>query len=252
MPTSSQPATIIGGPVSPYVRKVLTACEMKGVAYRLDPIIPFFGDDRFSEVSPLRRIPVFTDEAVSVSDSTVICEYLDERFPDPPLLPSDPVQRAKARWIEEYADTRIGQVFIWRLFYPAAVAPLVFQRPRDKEKLARVAGEDVPDIMTYLEKIAPVEGFLTGALSIADIAVAVHFRNLTYARIQLDNTRWPRTIAWVERTAATPALAKVNAYADKVMQTPPNDHRKVLAEMGVALTERSIAGAAPRQGPLTT
>ena len=40
MPSNS--ATIIGSPVSPYVRKVLAVCEMKGIAYRLDPIVHFF------------------------------------------------------------------------------------------------------------------------------------------------------------------------------------------------------------------
>jgi glutathione S-transferase len=253
MSTSGSAATIIGGPVSPYVRKVLAVCEMKGVPYRLDPIIPFFGDDRFSELSPLRRIPVYTDEAVSVSDSTVICEYLDERYREPPLLQADPAQRAKSRWIEEYADTRLGEVFIWRLFYPAAVAPLVFQKPRDTDRLARVAGEDVPEVMAYLEKIAPADGFLFGAApSIADIAVAAPFRNLAYARVQLDATRWPRTLGWVARTTAIPAVAKVAAFADKLMKTPPDQHRAALAELGVALTERSIAGAAPRRGPMTT
>ena len=69
MATLSAPATIIGGPGSPYVRKVLAVCEIKGVPYRLDPIVPFFGDDRFSELNPLRRIPVYIDDEVSVSDS---------------------------------------------------------------------------------------------------------------------------------------------------------------------------------------
>src|SRR6476620_6515428 len=85
MPTRRNPATIIGGPVSPYVRKVLAACEIKGVPYRLDPIVPFFGDDRFSEISPLRRIPVLIDEEVTLCDSSVICQYLDEKYPSPPL-----------------------------------------------------------------------------------------------------------------------------------------------------------------------
>ena len=53
MTTPSQPATIIGGPASPFVRKVLAVCEMKGVPYRLDPIVPFFGNDAFGELSPL-------------------------------------------------------------------------------------------------------------------------------------------------------------------------------------------------------
>ena len=86
----SDTATIIGGPVSPYVRKVLAVCEIKGVPYRLDPIVPFFGDDAFSEISPLRRIPVFIDDKVSLCDSTVICEYLEDRFPARACCPSIP------------------------------------------------------------------------------------------------------------------------------------------------------------------
>ena len=90
-------ATIIGSPVSPYVRKVLAVCEIKGIPYQLDPIVPFFGDDRFSELSPLRRIPVFVDDDVSLCDSTVICE---ERYPMPRVLPTGlahPVRRAGSR-----------------------------------------------------------------------------------------------------------------------------------------------------------
>src|SRR5437588_5293457 len=93
-------ATIIGSPVSPFVRKVLAVCEIKRVAYRLDPIVPFFGDDRFSDLSPLRRVPVFVDDKLSLCDSTAICEYLEERYPAPPVLPAELAQRAQARWIE--------------------------------------------------------------------------------------------------------------------------------------------------------
>ena len=93
---SEPAATIIGTPVSPYVRKVLAACELKGVSYQLDPIVAFFGTDEFSEISPVRRIPVYIDDQISVSDSTVICEYLDERFPAPRLLPEKPAERARA------------------------------------------------------------------------------------------------------------------------------------------------------------
>ena len=130
-----QSATIIGSPVSPYVRKVLTACEMKGVHYRLDPIVPFFGDDRFGELSPLRRIPVFIDERVSLCDSTVISEYLEDCVRAPRVLPATPELRARARWLEEFADTRMGDVFVWRIFYEAVILPFIFQKPRNKENI---------------------------------------------------------------------------------------------------------------------
>ena len=110
------PATIIGGPGSPYVRKVLAVADIKRVAWQIDPIIPFQGNDAVTALSPLRRIPVFIDDTITLCDSTAICEYLDETHPTPPLLPSTPAARAHARWIEEFADTRMGDVFIWRIF----------------------------------------------------------------------------------------------------------------------------------------
>ena len=244
---SSEPATIIGSPISPYVRKVLAVCEIKGITYQLDPIVPFFGDDRFSELSPLRRIPVFVDDDVSLCDSTVICEYLEERYPMPRVLPTGLAHRAQARWMEEFSDTRMGDVFIWHIFYEAVVLPFVFQRVRDKAKIATAVAEQMPNVMAYLEKIAPDGGFIFGELSIADLAIAIPFSNLKWARVEPDVSRWPKACPWVERTLATTALAKVTRIADKLVQTPPNLHRATLADLGVQLTHATIAADKPRR-----
>ena len=244
-------ATIIGGPVSPYVRKVLAVCEMKGIPYKLDPIVPFFGSDRFTELSPLRRVPVFMDDKVSLCDSTVICEYLEERYPSPSILPRDPADRAQARWIDEYADTQLGDVAIWKIFNQAVIIPFVFGKERDKAKIAQAVAEDLPQALSYLERIAPAAGFLFGDVSMADISVAVFMANLRWARVQPDAARWPQTVAWVDRTTATPALAKVTRFGDRLMQTPPNRHREALAELGVDLTDVTLASDRPRRGPLT-
>ncbi len=248
MTTRPNPATIIGGPISPYVRKVLAACEIKGVPYRLDPIVPFFGDDRFSEISPLRRIPVYIDDQVTLCDSTVICEYLEDRFPTPRLLPLEPAARAEARWVEEFADTRLADVAIWRIFYQAVILPFVFGQQRDKAKIAKTVAEDLPQVLAYLEKIAPVDGFLASELSLADIAVAVTFANLKWARVEPDRLRWPNTLAWVERTTATPGLASLTRLAERLLRTPTDQHRAVLADLGVALTANSVSAARPRPG----
>ena len=78
---------IIGSYLSPYVRKVLVALELKGLPYEIDPIVPFMGDERFSRLSPLRRIPVYSDERVTLTDSSVICQYLEDRWPEPAVFP---------------------------------------------------------------------------------------------------------------------------------------------------------------------
>ena len=125
--------TIIGSFVSPYVRKVLACMTLKGLDYEVDPITPFFGNDEFERLSPLRRIPVLIDADFSVSDSSAICAYLDEAYRGHPLLPADPKDRARARWLEEYADTRLGDLFIWGLFYQKVVRPAVWGEAGDQE-----------------------------------------------------------------------------------------------------------------------
>ncbi len=67
---------IVGSHMSPYVRKVLAFLALKGIPYEIDPIIPFLSDDRFSKLSPVRRIPVLIDDQVRLADSSVICQYL--------------------------------------------------------------------------------------------------------------------------------------------------------------------------------
>jgi glutathione S-transferase len=94
----SAPIRIVGSYVSPFVRKVLACLDLKGLAYEIDPIAPFFGDDRFTRLSPLRRVPVLIDERVTLADSSLIVRYLEDRYPQPALLPSDVADRARAGW----------------------------------------------------------------------------------------------------------------------------------------------------------
>ena len=117
------PVRIVGSYLSPYVRKVLVCLHLKGVAYEIDPIVPFLGAERFSAASPLRRVPVLIDDRVTLCDSSVICQYLEDRHPEPALYPADVADRARARWLEEFADTRMGDVIVWRLFNQIAIRP---------------------------------------------------------------------------------------------------------------------------------
>src|SRR5580658_11170157 len=117
----AHPVQIIGSYLSPYVRKVLVVLDLKGIEYEIDPIIPFFGNDSFSHISPVRRIPVLIDDQVTLADSSVICQYLEDRYPERKLYPADIAERGRARWLEEYADSRMGEVFIWGLFNQVAI-----------------------------------------------------------------------------------------------------------------------------------
>jgi glutathione S-transferase len=241
--------TVIGSYVSPFVRKVLVCLELKQLPYRIDPIVPFFGNDEFTRLSPLRRVPVLIDDRVTLSDSSVIVQYLEDRYPDRhPLYPADVAERARARWLEEYADTRMANVLIWRLFNKAVLEPGIWGQPRDIEGIARTMREDVPAILDYLETQVPDDGFLFGELGLADVALATQFRNVGFARQRIDAERWPRTAAYVDRVLAHPAFAKLQRYEDVQVRTPIAQQRDVLAGLGAPLTPSTFAAAVPRRG----
>ena len=243
-----KPLLIIGSYLSPYVRKVLVCLEIKGIPYEVDHLVPFFGDDRFSKLSPLRRIPVLVDGDLVLTDSSVICQYLEDLKPAPALLPADIRDRARARWLEEFADTRMGDVFIWRLFNQIAIRPSVWGEKGDRALVDKNLAEDVPMVLDYLESEASGDGFRFGALGLADIAPACFFRNAGWVRFQIDAGKWPRAAAWMTRTLASPPFAKLAALEEGVLRTPIAEQREKLRSLGAPISADTLAAASPRRG----
>ena len=208
---SRSPVRIIGSYLSPYVRKVLVCLDLKGLAYEIDPIVPFLGDDRFSKLSPI-------------------------------------AERAQARWLEEFADSRMGEVLIWRLFNQVAINPFVWGEPTDGEVLKKTLEVEIPEVLDYLEAQVPREGFLFGAPSIADISIACFFRNAAFARFRVDPGRWPGTASFVDRVLSLDCFEKLKPFEERLMRTPIPKHRSVLAEMGAPLSDETWGTTAPRRG----
>jgi glutathione S-transferase len=239
---------IIGSFVSPYVRKVLACMELKHIPYEVDPITPFYGNDEFERLSPLRRIPVLVDGDFHISDSTVICAYLDDAYPGHPLFPPEPKDRARARWFEEFADTRLGDLFIWGLFYQKVVRPLVWNEPPDAERVNRSLNEGIPAALDYLERELPADGFLFGEIGVADISIASFFRNGAYAGFAVDAGRWRNTAAFVERTLGHACFADLLRYEDVQRSAEIRRRRQALLDAGAPLTPDTLGLGEPRRG----
>jgi glutathione S-transferase len=210
-----------------------------------------FGNERFSRLSPLRRIPILRDDDVTLADSSVICQYLEDRHPLPRLYPEDIVARAEARWFEEYADTRMGEVLIWGLFNQLAIGPAVWGRPPDRAIVDRIREVDLPLVLDYLEERLPASGFVLGELSIADISIACFFRNAQFVRYEVDAVRWPRTAGFVDRMLALEPFAALRKIEDPLLRVAPAAQRaclESLEEVGVALTADSFGTSSPRPG----
>lgn len=236
---------IIGNHVSPYARKVLVALALKGVEHEIDPIVPFYGTEEFTRVSPLRRIPVLIEGDLVLNDSTVICEYLDEMYPDPPLMPRSPADRARARWLEEYADSRLGDLIIWRLFYRKIVQPRVFKTVPDEAALTEVSERALPEALDWIETQAPEHGFLFDHLCIADIAFASFFRNALLAGWTIDPARWPRTAAWIARVETVPAFAESIRMEQVIFSVRGPERAEAMRAAGARVSAKSYGGEKP-------
>ena len=202
--------TVYGSSLSPFVRKVRVVLAEKGLAYEHQQINPFAPPDWFLAISPLKRIPVLRDsdepEPNTLPDSSVICDYLESKYPEPPLYPKAPLARARALWFEEYADTQMMLSIGPGLFFERIVKKLM-GRECDETIVTVTLGEKLPVIFDYLEGAVRGREFLVGdTLSIADIAVACMLVNFNHARESLDRDRWPELARYAAAMHARPSI----------------------------------------------
>lgn len=103
------PTTFYAVPVSNYAATVRLLLQLKGVPFleRLPP--DGYGSAAYKAIVPTGTVPAIVDDAVALSESAVIAEYLDERYPSPALLPppDDVAARARVRLMQRLHDTRI-------------------------------------------------------------------------------------------------------------------------------------------------
>lgn len=197
---------LYGAALSPMVRKVLMSLEIKGLDFEHEVVIPGMTPEGYEKVSPLKKIPAFVDESVSLADSSVICEYLEDRYPETPLYPSDPASKAQARWLEEYSDTVLLEVLGGNLFFERVVKPLMGMET-DEEKVQKSLKEKVPAVLDYVESVLPEEGFLLGdQLMMADIAIGSHLINAGYAGFEPDAEAYPKLSAYMEKIRGNSAF----------------------------------------------
>ena len=137
------------------VRLVLAA---KGVVYDLETVNPKSPPEDLLDLNPYNTVPTLVDRDLVLYDTGVICEYLDERYPHPPLMPVDPLSRARLR---------LASVRIERDWLPFVVQIEAGGRPAENaRKRLREA------LLSSLPLFKAAKFFLNPELSLADCALA--------------------------------------------------------------------------------
>ena len=217
--------TVFGPSVSPFVRKVRIVLAEKNVGYELNQVVPFSPPDWFIEISPMKRVPVLRDSEAgddahnTLPDSSIICAYLEKKYPTPALYPSNPFDYAKALWFEEYADSQMAGLVGLGVFRPVIVSQMMGKDP-DTKTAQETISEKLPPCFDYLNSaLEGRETFVGGAFSIADISVATQFCNLAHAGYELDAERWPDLAKAVSATRSRPSFTNTMEEEAKAMES---------------------------------
>jgi len=199
---------LLGVHLSPFVRKVAVVLTIKGLDYEQEPVMPGSDDPDFKAMSPLGKIPVLVDGDLALADSSAICEYLEEKYPEPTVMPTDVGSRARARFLEEFGDSKLVETAS-QIFIEKFLNPNIFGKEADLERVAKVENELLPPYLDYLESQVPPEGYLFGNFCTADISIVTPIFNAAYGGYTIDAGRWPRYAAFVQRVAEHPAVITV-------------------------------------------
>jgi glutathione S-transferase len=94
--------------LSAYCEKVRLILDYKGLPYKKREVVPGMGQLELFRLSGQRQVPVLKDGDTYIADSTEIAFYLDRKYPEKPIIPTDAVQRGQCLLIEEWADESLG------------------------------------------------------------------------------------------------------------------------------------------------
>lgn len=196
------------GTLSVFSAKVRIAANEKGVELELRELpwsraSGWNKSDAFLAASPRGQVPLLVDDELAVFDSTTINEYLEDRHPEPPLMPSDAAGRARCRMWEDLADDLLAQVL------PVLVREN-FLKADPGSRDAAALDEALTLVAAHhrrLEETLQGQPYLCGGFGLADIA---NFLLVAFGRMlgAAPDPQLEALAGWIERVGSRPAVQK--------------------------------------------
>jgi glutathione S-transferase len=192
-------------PLSPYAQKIRILLREKAIPFetRMPPAIGTGGSmGDFARLNPRLEVPALLVGETPLYDSTIILEYLEETYPDPPMMPSAPIDRARMRTIEEVCDTH------WEAINWGLGELRFFKRGEGTSAPAlRAAAErQVAQMHRWLEGMLGAEDWLTGdRFGWGDLS-AIPYVTMSQM-FGIGPARGSTLNAWLQRAMARPSVA---------------------------------------------
>ena len=200
---------LCGFHISNYHNKLRIVLLEKGVPFEEDATCKPSQQEEFLARTPIGKVPFLElDGGRRLSESEVIFEYLEEAYPQKPLLPKDPYERAKVRELVRFLELHVELVA--RRMY----GDVFFKRPASEEVKTAV-GKDLAKGLRALRQLVKFDPYIAGKqLTIADCAAFVHLPlvslvgKLGFGRDFLDD--WPQLKPYLQMLGERPAFRTVN------------------------------------------
>lgn len=199
---------LCGFHVSNYHNKVRLALLEKGVAFEEDANCFPSQKDEYLAKSPMGKVPYVVVDGALLRESQVICEYLEDAYPQKPLLPKEPLARAQVRELIAFMELHMDLV-VRRLF-----GGLFAGKPYSDETKSEVE-RDIAKGVRAFKAVAKFDPFIAGKeLTLADCAAFVHLPLVSLATKQafgrdvLEDI--PQVKPYLKMLGERPAFARVN------------------------------------------
>lgn len=209
-------------PLSPYARKVRLVLAEKRLPFEMRVEKVWERREEYLQLNPANLVPTLIEEnGLVIPDSNVICEYLEEAYPDTPLLGHTLAERVEVRRLLAWFDGKFGEEVTLNLVGEKFMKRLLGRGSADAGAL-RAGYTNLRHHMGYIGWLAENRKWLAGpSLSLADFAAAAHLSSLDYAG-DVDWSISASTRDWYARVKSRPSFRAL--LADRVPGVTPPQH----------------------------
>jgi RNA polymerase-associated protein len=196
--------TLYSGAACPFSQRCRIVLYEKGMDFEIKDIDPLEKADEIAAMNPYSQVPILVERELTLYESNIINEYIDERFPHPQLMPADPVMRARARLFLHNFERDLFSHLI----------DIVNGTPKVAEKARMI----VRDNLTQIAPIFNKQKYMLGdEYSMLDVAIAPLLWRLDHLGIQLPKQATP-LLKYAERLFTRPAFIEALTPIEKAMR----------------------------------
>ncbi len=208
-------------PLSPFCRKVRLCLAEKKIEVELVEERYWEQDPDFLRRNPAAKVPVLKMDGKMMAESSAICEYLEEKYPEPALMPRDPDGRYEVRRLVSWFDDKFHHEVTSKLLYERVNKKIMGTGYPDSANV-KAGAKAVKYHLDYMHWLLDRRRWLAGeSMSMADFAAAAHLSALDY----ISDVDWNRSAVikdWYATIKSRPAFRAI--LADQVPGFPPPSH----------------------------